>query len=392
MDINQLSEFSIEIQRMISQRFLADLLGKTAWEGLRLVNNRDIFCIPEPCRSDVAIALIDTHASTRRSYEDNSIRQAAYTYLQEQYGHRHVLLRTEEGMMICLFPSSDRLLWTNIYEELRLRFPLPLSIGVGLGCEDLSSIRESYDQALQVLREKFIKGFGVYYYNTQLNYNQQAEYPSASEKAILEQFFNHDCDPEAIISQVHSFYSTLYKGGVLEVETVYSVTLRLLVSIEQSVYGTLKSEAFPGLPLFDITQAGLLTELEARVTELILKLHQIYTQWKPQNDQDIVNQAILYMKNDLAGATLQNIGSKVFVTPNYLSLLFKNRTGKTFIDTLTDLRMEEAKRQIRTSHRRYAEISRLVGYQDPRYFGKLFKQRVGMTPSEYKEQFMAAYA
>ncbi|MNI85751.1 HTH-type transcriptional regulator YesS [compost metagenome] len=74
------------------------------------------------------------------------------------------------------------------------------------------------------------------------------------------------------------------------------------------------------------------------------------------------------------------------MTPNYLSMLFKSRTGRTFIDTLTDLRMEEAKRRITETGSKNFEISQDVGYQDPRYFSKLFKQKVGMTPSEYRER------
>ncbi|MNY81050.1 HTH-type transcriptional activator Btr [compost metagenome] len=53
---------------------------------------------------------------------------------------------------------------------------------------------------------------------------------------------------------------------------------------------------------------------------------------------------------------------------------------------MTDLRIEEAKRQITETNLKNMEISRHVGYQDPRYFSKLFKQKVGLTPSEYRER------
>ena len=68
----------------------------------------------------------------------------------------------------------------------------------------------------------------------------------------------------------------------------------------------------------------------------------------------------------------------------YFSAKFKKETGVTFVEYLTDIRMEAAKKLIRNTNMRLADISDAVGYKSVEHFGRLFKKRVGMTPREYE--------
>jgi transcriptional regulator GlxA family with amidase domain len=66
---------------------------------------------------------------------------------------------------------------------------------------------------------------------------------------------------------------------------------------------------------------------------------------------------------------------------------FKAATGRSFIDYLQDLRIEDAKRLLESSKRSADEISADVGYQDPSFFRRLFNRRTGMTPLRYRRMF-----
>ncbi len=102
----------------------------------------------------------------------------------------------------------------------------------------------------------------------------------------------------------------------------------------------------------------------------------------------LIEQAKEYMNHKFAmsGLTLDMVASTVNVSPNYFSLLFNQETGKTFIEYLTDIRMEKAKDYLRCSSRRITEIGFLVGYQDSHYFSYIFKKTQNCTPSEYRLQ------
>ncbi|WP_162551035.1 response regulator [Paenibacillus tepidiphilus] len=82
---------------------------------------------------------------------------------------------------------------------------------------------------------------------------------------------------------------------------------------------------------------------------------------------------------------LNTLAGMVFLTPSYLSKLFKQETGLTLTDYITDIRIREAKHLLKQSpDLKVHEIGAEVGYPDPAYFNKLFKKVVGVTPSEYK--------
>ncbi|GAA0133275.1 hypothetical protein YSY43_01150 [Paenibacillus sp. YSY-4.3] len=83
---------------------------------------------------------------------------------------------------------------------------------------------------------------------------------------------------------------------------------------------------------------------------------------------------------------LGSLASMVYLTPSYLSKLFKSETGVTITDYLIEVRIKKAKHLLKTSSdMKIHEIGCEVGYPDPAYFNKLFKRIVGVTPNEYKK-------
>lgn len=89
-----------------------------------------------------------------------------------------------------------------------------------------------------------------------------------------------------------------------------------------------------------------------------------------------------YMDSSLS---IKTLAEQVYLTPTYLSNLFKKSTGLTIGQYMVDVRIENAKRLIRDPQLKFYQVSSMVGYEDPNYFAKIFKKKTGMTPSEYKE-------
>lgn len=83
--------------------------------------------------------------------------------------------------------------------------------------------------------------------------------------------------------------------------------------------------------------------------------------------------------------SLHTLSEHFYLHPNYLSKLFKDKTGKTFIEYLTQVRMEKAKELLQNTHYKVVEICSMIGYDNPRYFSKLFKKYAGMIPAEYRK-------
>lgn len=81
--------------------------------------------------------------------------------------------------------------------------------------------------------------------------------------------------------------------------------------------------------------------------------------------------------------SLYDLGKHVNMNSAYLSRIFKQKTGKNFLDYLTDIRIERAKEIIRSGRFKVSEIASAVGYRSVSYFGKIFKSITGYTPREY---------
>ena len=90
-------------------------------------------------------------------------------------------------------------------------------------------------------------------------------------------------------------------------------------------------------------------------------------------------------KNYQEDINLNKISNYVSLSKNYFCNIFKKETGITIWDYLIRIRMEEAKKMLlETEHKTY-EISERVGYDDPSYFGRLFKKYTGFTPIEFRD-------
>jgi two-component system response regulator YesN len=83
--------------------------------------------------------------------------------------------------------------------------------------------------------------------------------------------------------------------------------------------------------------------------------------------------------------TLNDIGKLTFFSPNYCENIFKRETGRSVIDYLLEIRMEEAKKLLAEGVLSLGDVSETVGFEDYNYFSRVFKKRTGYTPSEYKK-------
>jgi two-component system, response regulator YesN len=82
--------------------------------------------------------------------------------------------------------------------------------------------------------------------------------------------------------------------------------------------------------------------------------------------------------------TLQAFAAEHGISVAYLSRLFKDRAGTTFSDYQIQVRIAKAKELLARQDLRLIDVSALVGYSDPKYFGQLFRRVAGMSPRDYQ--------
>jgi two-component system, response regulator YesN len=83
---------------------------------------------------------------------------------------------------------------------------------------------------------------------------------------------------------------------------------------------------------------------------------------------------------------LIDISKAIYLSPFYLSHIFKKETGTTLLEYLEKVRIEEAKRLLENTSWNTTQISFAVGYSDQSYFCKVFKKSEGISMSEYRKR------
>ncbi len=114
----------------------------------------------------------------------------------------------------------------------------------------------------------------------------------------------------------------------------------------------------------------------------------IYTTRNDYN-YEIIEKALRYIdENSALPLTLEDVASHVALSPYHFAHLIKKELGFTFVDYLTRVRVEKAKRLLRQSDQNITQIAFEVGYPDQSYFTKVFKRIEETTPKLYRQSFM----
>jgi len=107
---------------------------------------------------------------------------------------------------------------------------------------------------------------------------------------------------------------------------------------------------------------------------------------RDSKNMPVLRDAVRYIReNFMKDLTLDEVANAVHLSSYYLSHLFKEELGVTFVEYLTHVRIEEAKKLLLDPRRTVQQVSYMVGYQDPSYFTKVFKKLESRTPSQYRK-------
>ncbi len=99
-----------------------------------------------------------------------------------------------------------------------------------------------------------------------------------------------------------------------------------------------------------------------------------------------VKRAQSYIEEHFADRlSLEIVAGEVQLSPAYLSALFKKELGTNFSDYVTEFRIEKAKVMLKRTGMNVNEIAYKTGFADARYFSRVFKEKVGIKPSEYRK-------
>ncbi len=130
-----------------------------------------------------------------------------------------------------------------------------------------------------------------------------------------------------------------------------------------------------------------LEELKDYYMQFFLNMADMLRPKSIYRQDDVIGNVKVYMQHNYQKNLTQDfIASLFYLNRSYLSTLFKQRTGMKFIDYLNDIRIEKAMELLRHSSRKMYQISKAVGYDNPKYFFRIFKKKIGCSPEQYRKE------
>ena len=174
--------------------------------------------------------------------------------------------------------------------------------------------------------------------------------------------------------------------------SVHSILFRyyLLVSIRVNVELALKeADVAPDdiankLPTFDINDTS--EDVRGYLIDILSVAIRMRDEEAQKRSNDITDTALQYINQHYSDddISLDSVAEAINISANYLSALFSNKVGLSFVEYITKKRMAKAKQLLRSTSKRSGEIACEIGYKDPRYFSFVFKKYQGCTPSQYR--------
>ena len=131
----------------------------------------------------------------------------------------------------------------------------------------------------------------------------------------------------------------------------------------------------------------LLNAILTKIFVLLLRNHMDHAEFPNDRmgDAQTAIRIARYLQMNTAGATLSGLAAEFHYSPEYASRLIRQTTGQTFIQLLTNIRMENAEQLLRDTSLPVADVAASVGYESSEYFIRAFRKHTGMTPGAYRQ-------
>jgi two-component system response regulator YesN len=278
----------------------------------------------------------------------------------------------------------------RLIEEVRKWVKISISVGVSEETRDFENLPILYGHAGEALQNKWIYGDGLVckYEDMTIDNQESTDYPSDIDEAIVRSI--RGGDTEKALKELTAFMDTVTKGNV-PFRLFRRLGLQLLSSVYRIVFENKIQDRIAGgadQP-HELFHRNFTAEEYVRYMSSLIDSITSSLEWNRQQKHNrTLDKAIEFIRMNYAkDLSLEDVAGHAQMSGNYFSSFFKQETGETFIEYLTRFRMEKAKSLMMNADLRLYEICQLVGYQDVKYFSRLFKRNVGVTPAEYRQFF-----
>ena len=318
----------------------------------------------------------------------------------------HELLNTEHRCLVSSFIMNRIVVYFPIFSEnpeyseiqeqikkfytsLSYNITAGIRAGVSSVFSDKSKLQSSYSEALSALNKASNDGGLIFTDGITYSSEQNTLSRKASTNEFKNQIINKlsSGDSNGVKSFLELFTSELI-AQKLAIDKIKNAFFELIVTANNATHEqnkTFTSETFDNAfaTMSTINDTKLIKEFAQK---FLMECTQAVSSVKKAEENPIIKKVCAYVDENLSSdISLETAADFVGVSSFYLSKLFKEEKGETFINFISDKRLEKSRQLLSETSLSIKEITAEVGYNDQNYFSRIFKTKYGLSPKEYRK-------
>jgi AraC-like DNA-binding protein len=337
----------------------------------------------------------EVYSKDQQHYMKMLIMKLCEEVISSNYFCQTVLQDINKVVVIINFDNNEKLevlrslekSYKKVQEELSKIFDNTVTISTG-GCHTGElGVYSSYSEALEGIKQKYIYGYGkvIFWKDNEIKENQYY-YPINIEKHIMNNLTLGQRNET--IDAVKQLTSNLRNSANISTDNILQIFIQLIGT-------TVKYIMDNNMNISDIFghEYNMYQSLSSKETledaeEWLIRFYSEILDYIKQSDKEVKDHAdrvFKFIKNNLKNnIDVTAIADNAGISYSYVRKIVKDKSGKTVLDYINSLRIEEAKRLLRESNLSMIDIALQVGYNNYQSFNRFFQKYEGITPGEYR--------
>jgi two-component system, response regulator YesN len=269
---------------------------------------------------------------------------------------------------------------------------LEVTIGLGTVDEDIRMLDYSYKTAVWAYEQRLVLGTNRIIEGEAAVSNQLAE-------SQLFYDFNHEMnialerlDKDAVVTAIRRLREELKNrpeiSGHEILQMAKEVCNLFLFSMRSNKLPIESGDTFLEDFSMNANDFGSIHKLYQYLSDTLVACLQKALEDKKQLDTKPIREAKQYIQNNyMKQISLEEVSQTVGFNATYFSSLFKKETGYTFLEYLSEIRINKAKELLKETNHNVTVICEQVGYSDIKHFTKIFAKHTNLKPNEYRKLY-----
>ncbi|MGG4483413.1 response regulator transcription factor [Paenibacillus illinoisensis] len=274
--------------------------------------------------------------------------------------------------------------WEDLAVAMRSALDFTVTAAVGAEAAELSNLHGLYEQMRVILNERFYEGTGTMIHAEAVTNQLYSEHmPPFEKKEWFEAI--HQLDFEWAAQKLHQYIEALAAMRIKK-KMICDWSIDLVDELLEQVQEPFSKGVQRAELYHSIYNASTLHEIEGLILDAAgHAVNLLGERFMDKNEKLIHKVRTLIDQNYNHPVTINSLSEQVYLSPNYLRSIFKEKTGMTIHDYLTRIRLGKAREMLADGSLKIHDIAQRVGYESTSYFISLFLKNEGVTPNEYRK-------